>query len=96
MSTRAEGLQTRVPFDNTQRIMRDPKLGLDDFLLVEDAQMDEAIRLLFEHTRNLAEHAGAAALAAALEMKDRLRGKQVVLVMSGGNLGLDNLRKVFF
>ena len=58
--------------------------------------MDEAIRLLFEHTRNLAEHAGAAALAAALQIKDGLRGKQVVLVMSGGNLGLDNLRKVFF
>ena len=96
MATRAEGLQTRVLFDNTQRIMRDSKLGLDDFLLVEDAEMDEAIRLLFEHTRNLAEHAGAAALAAALKMKDRLRGKQVVLVMSGGNLGLDNLRKVFF
>ena len=46
MATRAEGLQTRVPFDNTQRIMRDAKLGLDDFLLVEDAEMDEATRLL--------------------------------------------------
>ena len=57
MNTVAEGLATRVPFENTQRIMRK---YLDDFLLVEDAAIEDAILLLLEHTHNLAEGAGAA------------------------------------
>jgi len=94
MQTRAEGLATRVPFDNTQQIMRHPELGLDDFILVSDEAMEEAIRLLLEHTHNLAEHAGAAALAAALKLGGRLTGKRVVLVLSGGNLSLNDLRRI--
>jgi len=92
--TRAEGMATRVPFDNTQRIMRHHVWGLDDFVLVSDEAMEEAIRLLLEHTHNLAEHAGAAALAAALELRGRLAGKRVVLVLSGGNLSLEDLRRI--
>ena len=91
MNTVAEGLATRVPFENTQRIMRK---YLDDFVLVEDAAIEAAILLLLEHTRNLAEGAGAAALAAAVQLRARLAGKCVVLVMSGGNLSLDQLRRV--
>ena len=91
MNTVAEGLATRVPFENTQRIMRK---YLDDFVLVEDAAIEAAILLLLEHTRNLAEGAGAAALAAAVKLRARLAGKCVVLVMSGGNLSLDQLRRV--
>lgn len=91
MNTTAEGLATRVPFENTQRIMRNL---LDDFLLVEDSAIEEAIVLLLEHTHNLAEGAGAAPLAAALKIRDRLSGKKVVLVMSGGNLALEQLRRI--
>ena len=91
MHTAAEGLATRVPFENTQRIMRDL---LDDFLLVDDSAIEEAIVLLLEHTRNLAEGAGAAPLAAALKIRERLAGKKVVLVMSGGNLALEHLRRI--
>lgn len=94
METFAEGLATRVPFGNTQKIMRHPTLGLDDFVLVSDEALQEAILLLLEHTRNLAEGAGAASLAAALKIKDRLAGKKVVLVMSGGNLSLKKLRQI--
>ena len=60
-------------------------------------QMDracQAIRLLLEHTHNLAEGAGAVSLAAALAHKERLAGKNVVLVMSGGNLAADKLRNI--
>jgi len=91
MGTFAEGVATRVPFENTQRIMR---RYLDDFVLVDDADIKTAIRLLLEHTHNLAEGAGAVPLAAALDNTGRLAGKKIVLVMSGGNLSLERLRDV--
>ena len=91
MNTFAEGIATRVPFANTQRIMR---RYLDDFLLVNDEAIEEAILLLLQHTHNLAEGAGAVALAAALKNKERLAGKKVVLVMSGGNLSMERLRQI--
>ena len=91
METFAEGVATRVPFENTQRIMRDL---LDDFVLVEDEAIRQAIVLMLEHTHNLVEGAGAIPLAAALAMKERLAGKKVVLVVSGGNLSLANLKSV--
>jgi threonine dehydratase len=47
---------------------------------------------MIEHTRNLVEAAGAAPLAAALRLRDRLAGKRVVLICSGGNVTLDQLR----
>jgi threonine dehydratase len=94
MRTCAEGLATRVPHETTLRILCDPEDGLDDFVLVSDDEMDEAIRLLLEHTHNLAEHAGAAALAAALRLRERLAGRRVVLVLSGGNLSMPELRRI--
>ncbi len=91
MNTFAEGIATRVPFANTQRIMRK---YLDDFALVDDDAIKRAIVLLLEHTRNLAEGAGAASLAAAIQLKERLAGKKVVLVLSGGNLSMEKLRDI--
>jgi threonine dehydratase len=92
MNTFAEGVATRMPFENTQRIMRK---YLDDFVLVDDGEIRAAIRLLLEHTHNLAEGAGAVSLAAALQLKERLAGKKVVLILSGGNLSLEKLQEIF-
>ncbi|MCG3119615.1 MAG: L-threonine dehydratase catabolic TdcB [bacterium] len=89
METFAEGLATRAPFDLPQSLMRE---WLDDFLLVSEDEMREAMRILIEHTRNLPEAAGAASLAAALKLQASLVGKNVALVMSGGNITLDQLR----
>lgn len=89
METFAEGVATRVPFENTQIIMRDL---LDDFVLVQDAAIRRAIVLMLEHTHNLVEGAGAIPLVAALDIKERLQGKNLVLVASGGNLSLANLK----
>src|ERR1035437_393698 len=89
--TVADGLALSVPFENTRRILRK---YLDDFVLVDDGAIEDAVLLLLEHTHNLAEGAGAAPLAAALKLKDRLAGKNVVLVMTGGNLSIDSLRKL--
>jgi threonine dehydratase len=91
MNSFAEGVATRVPFENTQRIMRH---YLDDFVLVDDADIKAAIRVLLEQTHNLAEGAGAVSLAAALQLKERLAGKIVVLILSGGNLSLEKLQDV--
>jgi len=89
--TSADGLALSVPFENTRRILRK---YLDDFVLVEDSAIEEAVLLLLEHTHNLAEGAAAAPLAAALNMKRRLVGKNVVLVMTGGNLSFEHLRRM--
>lgn len=91
MNTFAEGLATRVPFENTQAIMG---RYLDDFILVDDNELATAIIHLLEHTHNLAEGAGAAALAGALNLKKNLKGKKVVLILSGGNLSLDRLKTI--
>ncbi|MBV8778669.1 MAG: hypothetical protein JO258_15835 [Alphaproteobacteria bacterium] len=48
--------------------------------------MRAAIRFLFSDTHNVAEGAGAAPLAAALQERDRLRGQKVAVVQSGGNI----------
>lgn len=56
--------------------------------------MEAAIRLLLEHTRNLAEHAGAAALAAAFGNPELVEGSCVVLVLLGGNLAWPEQRRV--
>ena len=94
METTAEGLATRVDHDNTLRIMRHPKIGLDDFVLVSDEAMNDSVRLLLEHTHNIAERAGAASLAAALQLRDRLAGRNVVIIQSGGNIAMDQLQDI--
>ena len=91
MHTIAEGLATRVPFENTQVIMQEV---VDEFLLVKDTEIQNAVKLYIQHTHNLAEEAGAAPLAAALAIKDQLKGKKVVLIMSGGNISLNNLATI--
>jgi len=89
--TVADALGVSVPFEKTRPFLRK---YLDDFVLVDDGAIEAAVLLLLEHTHNLAEGAGAAPLAAALKLRDRLAGKNVVLVMTGGNLSIDRLRKL--
>ena len=91
METFAEGLATRTAFELPQRILWDL---LDDFVLVSDDAIREAQALMIETTRNLVEAAGAAPLAAALKLRDELRGKRVALVASGGNATREQLLDV--
>ncbi len=89
MQTFAEGLATRTAFELPQQILR---RHLDDFILVSDDEIRRAIIILLAHTRNLAEGAGAASLAAALKLRKELAGQSVGIVLSGGNLSIDRLR----
>ncbi len=89
-ATFAEGLATRTGYTLPQAILRDL---LSDFVLVSEDEMRSAMRVLIEKTHNLSEGAGAAALAAALKMRDDLRGKKVAVVLSGGNTSIQHLRE---
>jgi threonine dehydratase len=91
MGTFAEGLATRVPFALPQRILWDL---LDDFVLVSEDEIRRATVLMLERTRNLIEPAGAAPLAAALRLRDRLEGRRVALIASGGNVNPAQLREL--
>jgi threonine dehydratase len=88
--TFAGGLATGAPFMMPQRILWD---HLDDFVLVDDAELMVAVRLLLEKAKTLAEPAGAAPLAAALQLRERLRGKKIALILSGGNISPDELAR---
>ena len=63
-------------------------------MLVTEDEMKQAVLWMLEHTHNLAEGAGASPLAAALKIKERLQGRAIVLIMSGGNLSLKRLREI--
>ncbi len=89
--TFAEGMATRVPASLTLEMMR--RL-VHEMVLVTDDELREAIRLLLRVTHNLAEGAGAASTAAALRLRQRLAGKTVVGVLSGGNLDLRELARI--
>ena len=91
MNTFAEGLATRTPFELPQRIMWEL---LDDFVLVSDDEIRSAQATMIETTRNLVEAAGAAPLAAALKLRERLAGKRVALMLSGGNATREQLLEV--
>jgi threonine dehydratase len=90
-ATWAEGVATRRPASMTLELMR---TVLDDVVLVSDDELRRACRLILEHTHNIAEGAGAAAMAAALKTRDQWSGKTVVGIISGGNLNLAQLPEI--
>lgn len=93
-TTIAEGLATGSAFPYPLRILR----TLNDFLLVDDAQIEEAVRSLLDLAHVLAEPSGAASTAAATQeaatQPSRIRGKRLVLVVSGANITRDQLRAI--
>ena len=91
METVAEGLATETGYELTQEILQD---YLSDFILVSEEEMVQAILLIMELIRNMAEEAGASPLAAALKIKDKLKGKKVALVLTGGNISMPRLKQI--
>jgi threonine dehydratase len=89
-NTLADGMATRSPDADALAIIRK---GASRIVQVTDDEIGVAIRALWTDTHNLAEGAGAAALAAALQEKPKIRGKRVGLVLSGGNIDLDLFRR---
>jgi len=91
VKTIADGLATRKAFELTLQIFKNV---IEDFVLVSDDEIRSAIKLLLIKTHNLAEGAGAASTAAAVKLKERLQGKKVALVLSGGNLNVESLKEI--
>src|SRR3954470_18575683 len=90
-ATFAEGLATRVSFDLTFGILQ---RGLEDIVTLSEGELADGVRLALRTTHNLAEGAGAATIAAAARLAPQLAGKNVVCVMSGGNIDLRTLTRV--
>ena len=88
METEAEGLATSSSYELPQSILRK---SLHDFILVGDQRIKEAAGRFIEATRTLIEYAGASSLGAAMEMKETLKGKKVVLIASGANASMRQL-----
>ncbi len=91
VKTFAEGLATREPFAMPLALL--PGL-VNEVMLVDDKSIAEAIRVVLETARQVAEGAGAASVAAAIARRDELAGKTVGMILSGGNITADGLRKV--
>src|SRR5258708_6284792 len=85
-NTLADGMATRVPDADALAIIRK---GASRIVQVSDGEIAAAIRAYWTDTHNLAEGAGAAALAAALQDRPKIRGKRVGLILSGGNIDFD-------
>lgn len=79
----ADGMACRTPVEAALAIARH---GAERVVQVSDDEVESAMRALFADTHNTVEGSGAAALAALLQEKERMRGRKVAVVMSGGNV----------
>lgn len=89
--TVADGLAARSVFEVPFLILKDM---VSDVVLLTEDELLEGVRLALRYTHNLAEVAGAAALAAAFKIREHLAGKKVVAVMTGGNMTYGKLARV--
>ena len=88
--TLADGMATRVPDQEALEVIL---RGAARIVLVSDDEVAGAVRAYWTDTHNLAEGAGAAALAAAMKERSRLKGRKVGLVLSGGNIDFNLFRR---
>jgi threonine dehydratase len=89
-NTLADGMATRIPDPDAFAIIRK---GASRIVQVTDDEIGAAIRVYWTDTHNLAEGAGAAPLAAAMQDRQNNRGKRIGLILSGGNIDFDLFRK---
>ncbi|MBE9537862.1 MAG: pyridoxal-phosphate dependent enzyme [Proteobacteria bacterium] len=86
-NTIADGLRAGLGELNFEIIQK----HVDTILTVEDATIIEAMKLQWSRLKTVVEPSGAVSFAGVLEYPERFRGRRVALVISGGNLDLDNL-----
>ena len=91
VKTKAEGLATSQAYELPFSFLREK---LDDVILVSDAEMMQAVRTIFSTTGQVAELSGAASTAAATKVKEELKGKNVALIVTGGNIEPHQLAQI--
>jgi threonine dehydratase len=91
VTTAAEGLATATAYDLPFKVLHDV---IDDVVLVSDDEMRRAVKTIYITTGQVAELSGAASTAAAFKLKDQLRGKNVALLLTGGNIQHDQLASI--
>jgi len=82
-STIAEGIAVGQPGRITQALIRE---RVDDLVLVDEGDIEQAVLMLLEIEKTVVEGAGAAGLAALLKHRERFAGRKVGLVLCGGNI----------
>ena len=89
--TIAEGLATSKAYELPFMILKDK---IDDIILVTDEEIKRAMKILLEVEGQVVEPAGAAAMAAAYKIRNRLKGERVIIMITGGNVSSKLLREV--
>lgn len=82
-NTFADGMAVRVPVRQAFEIYSS---GMERVVAVSDYEIAEAVRIYYRCTHNLAEGAGAAALAALLQERELMKGKTAGVILTGGNI----------
>lgn len=82
-STIAEGIAVKYPGEITRKIVEEM---VEDIILVDEADLENAVSLLAGVEKTVVEGAGAAGLAAVLKSPERFKGRNVGLIISGGNI----------
>jgi threonine dehydratase len=90
-ATFADGMAVRVPDPAAVDIIA---RGAERVIEVSEDEIAEAIRILFSATHSVAEGAGAAALAALIKERDRLRGRRAAVILTGQNIDAAMLQQV--
>jgi len=89
--TFADGMATREPQDEALEIIRH---GAARIVQLSEDEIAEAMRVYFHSTHQVAEGAGAAALAALMQERDRMAGKKVAVILTGSNIDAAVYRRV--
>jgi threonine dehydratase len=89
--TMADGLACRVPVEGAVATINRSAARIVE---VSDAEIMAAMRHYYTDTHNLAEGAGAAALAALVQEREAMAGKTVAVILSGGNVDIDVFARV--
>lgn len=82
-STIAEGIAVATAGQITREVVRQQ---VDELLLVDEGDIEQAVLMLLEIEKTLVEGAGAAGLAALIRHRDKFQGQKVGLILSGGNI----------
>lgn len=87
----SDGMACRVPEPQALELILQ---GVDRIVQVTDGEVSAAMRMMFECTHNVCEGAGAAALAAATQEKNKIKGRKVAVIATGGNVDQDVFARV--